>query len=203
MQALQGKHSKQQCKRHRAKIVTANSKASAIRQTAPQPQPVPLSHRRNSHRGALSTSKCACPGGMNGEVGPRSGHAPSPPLRPVYIADRVYVACAFMLTSRVASPKRRRASRAVCLTQAGGARGRRAWAARAGGAGGRRKRAARARDAAGTSVSASVSGLAKAGAGAGAGDSAVDTSWACGGPPGSPEGPSGSSGCGPEGTSVF
>ena len=84
MQALQSKHSKQQCKRHRAKTVTANSKASATRQTAPQPQPVPLSHRRNSHRGALSTSKCACPGGMNGEVGPRSGHAPSPPLRPVY-----------------------------------------------------------------------------------------------------------------------
>ena len=51
---------------------------------------------------------------------------------------------AFVLTSRAASPKRRSTSRAVCLTQAGGARGRRAWAARAGGAGGRRKRAARA-----------------------------------------------------------
>ena len=49
-----------------------------------------------------------------------------------------------MLTSRAASPKRRSTSRAVRLTQAGGARGRRAWAARAGGADGRRKRAARA-----------------------------------------------------------
>ena len=92
IQALQGKRSKRQCKRHRANTATGNSKASATRQTAPQPQPAPLSHRRNSYRGALSTSKCACPGGMNGEVGPRSGHAPSPPLRPVYTPDRVYVA---------------------------------------------------------------------------------------------------------------
>ena len=49
-----------------------------------------------------------------------------------------------VLTSRASSPKRRSASRTACLTQAGGARGRREWAARAGGVGGRRKRAARA-----------------------------------------------------------
>ena len=49
-----------------------------------------------------------------------------------------------MLTSRASPPKRRSTSRTACLTQAGGARGRREWAARAGGAGGRRKRAARA-----------------------------------------------------------
>ena len=41
MQARQGKHSKQRCKRYRAKTVTANSKASATRQTAPQLQPAP------------------------------------------------------------------------------------------------------------------------------------------------------------------
>ena len=71
---------------------------------------------------------------------PSRGGGPGAPLRPVGRLS----ARAFVLTSRAASPKRRSASRAVCLTQAGGARGRRAWAARAGGAGGRRKRAARA-----------------------------------------------------------
>ena len=49
MQARQGRHSKQQCKRYRANTVTASSKASATRQAARQPQPAPLSHRRNSH----------------------------------------------------------------------------------------------------------------------------------------------------------
>ena len=67
-------------------------------------------------------------------------------VEPRHIGDSTEVRrrAAFVLTSRAASPKRRSTSRAVCLTQAGGARGRRAWAARAGGAGGRRKRAARA-----------------------------------------------------------
>ena len=41
MQARQGKHSKQQCKRYRANTVTANSKASATRQAGQQPQPAP------------------------------------------------------------------------------------------------------------------------------------------------------------------
>ena len=43
------KNSKQQCKRYRASTVTANSKASATRQAAQQPQPAPLSHRRRTH----------------------------------------------------------------------------------------------------------------------------------------------------------
>ena len=50
MQARQGKHSKQPCKRYRANTVTANSKASATGQAAQQPQPAPLSHRKNTHR---------------------------------------------------------------------------------------------------------------------------------------------------------
>ena len=40
------KNSKQQCKRYRANTVTANSKASATRQTAQQPQPAPPPHRK-------------------------------------------------------------------------------------------------------------------------------------------------------------
>ena len=54
MQARQGKHSKQQCKRYRANTVTANSKASATRQAAQQPQPlrpVPLFPSQPKHVG--------------------------------------------------------------------------------------------------------------------------------------------------------
>ena len=51
------KNSKQQCKRYRANTVTANSKASATRQTAQQPQPAPLFHRRNSYREGPAASK--------------------------------------------------------------------------------------------------------------------------------------------------
>ena len=57
MQARQGKHSRQQCKRYRANTVTANSKASATRQAAQQPQPAPLTHRCNSRPRHLSTNK--------------------------------------------------------------------------------------------------------------------------------------------------
>jgi hypothetical protein len=58
--------------------------------------------------------------------------------------------CRPVPTSR-ASPKRRSTSRAACLTQAGGSRGRRERAARAGGASGRCKRAALAVQAGGAS----------------------------------------------------
>ena len=57
MQARQGKHSKQQCKRYRANTVTANSKASATRQAAQQPQPAPLSHPPCSARPPEGTAK--------------------------------------------------------------------------------------------------------------------------------------------------
>ena len=44
------KNSEQQCKRYRASTATANSKASATRQAAQQPQPAPLSHRNAHHK---------------------------------------------------------------------------------------------------------------------------------------------------------
>ena len=74
------KNSKQQCKRYRANTVTANSKASAARQTAQQPQPTPLSHRRNSHREGPDASKSRTTGGMSGED--RSAQAVTYPIRP-------------------------------------------------------------------------------------------------------------------------
>ena len=43
------KNSEQQCKRYRADTHTANSKASATRQAAQQPQPAPLSRRKRTH----------------------------------------------------------------------------------------------------------------------------------------------------------
>ena len=51
------KNSQQQCKRDRASTATANSKASATRQTAQQPQPAPLSHRLGAWPWHLSTNK--------------------------------------------------------------------------------------------------------------------------------------------------
>ena len=61
------KNSKQQCKRYRANTVTANSKASATRQAAQQPQPAPLSHRFDAHREGPAASKSRIIGGMGGE----------------------------------------------------------------------------------------------------------------------------------------
>ena len=37
--------------------------------------------------GARGRRRAAFPGGMNGEIGPRSGHVPSPSLRPAYVPD--------------------------------------------------------------------------------------------------------------------
>ena len=54
------KNSEQQCKRIRASTATANSKASATRQAAQQPQPAPLSHRKRTHE------PCAAPNATSG-----------------------------------------------------------------------------------------------------------------------------------------
>jgi hypothetical protein len=51
------KNSEQQCKRYRAKTHTANSKASAAKQAAQQPQPAPLSHCLGAWPWDLSTNK--------------------------------------------------------------------------------------------------------------------------------------------------
>ena len=51
------KNSEQQCKRYRANTHTANSKASATRQAAQQPQPAPLSHCLGAWPWDLSTNK--------------------------------------------------------------------------------------------------------------------------------------------------
>ena len=110
----------------------------------------------------------------------------------------------FVLTPRVSSSKRRSASITACLTQAGGARGRREWAARAGGAGGRRKRAARAGGARGwhevmvcrlRADGAACTGRSRL--------AAVGSLRICDGPPVDPEGCPGNSRCGPEGSSGF
>ena len=95
--------------------------------------------------------RAARAGGVNGRheraaraggAAPASAHCP---LNEGFFTPPVLIKeCCPVLTPRASSPKRRSASRAACLTQAGGARGRREWAALAGGAGGRRKRAARA-----------------------------------------------------------
>ena len=56
--------------------------------THPPPQ------HRISHFEALllATNKSTYAGGMNGEVGPRSGHAPPPSLHPAHVSGRAYVA---------------------------------------------------------------------------------------------------------------
>ena len=73
------KNSKQQCKRYRANTVTANSKASATRQAAQQPQPAPLSHRRRTHYNC-SPSRKTYTRGIDGE-GQSTLWSCAPPVR--------------------------------------------------------------------------------------------------------------------------
>ena len=149
------KNSEQQCKRIRANTASSNAGATGQAQSQQTTKQAPQGKRPSNRSSFPRSPPCsiylavlfeggegACSAaGESFQASPQN-HPPPPSRSPPVKRE---CRCAFVLTSRAASPKRRSTSRAVCLTQAGGAtRGRRAWAARAGGAGGRRKRAARA-----------------------------------------------------------
>ena len=62
------KNSKQQSKRYRANTITANSKTSATKQTAQQPQPAPSPHLKQGRDAQSDTSMSVCGSGTSMSV---------------------------------------------------------------------------------------------------------------------------------------
>ena len=154
MQARQAKHSKQQCKRYRANTATANCK-QATRQAAQQPQPAPLSHRRDPHHEgpAAPRSRIICDGRAFAECPtPVRAQMRRYPEFGIRVLMSARVAAMGVHAAVVAGPCS--ISRTACRARAGGARGRRKRAGRGDCASGRRERAAREGDARGQCVRA-------------------------------------------------